>query len=295
MPRIAAIGEAMLELSGADQGLWSLGVAGDTLNTAWYLRAGLPESWQVDFVSRVGQDAFSQQIVDFAAEAGIGTAHISRDAERSAGLYAISLQDGERSFSYWRGQSAARRLADDGDALAAAMAGAELVYFSAITLAILAPDRREALVAAAQDCGAKVAFDTNYRPALWENPDVARDWITRAAAAADLVMPSADDEILLFGDASPAATFERYCALGDFEIVVKNGGGSVFFRCGDTAITGEISDLAQVQPVDSTGAGDSFSAGYLTARLTGADAEAAVRAGHLLASRVVQGRGALVP
>ena len=44
MNRILSIGEAMVEMSQADQPwLWRLGMAGDTLNTAWYLRGLLGE------------------------------------------------------------------------------------------------------------------------------------------------------------------------------------------------------------------------------------------------------------
>ena len=112
--RILSIGEAMVELGQSDQpGLWRLGIAGDTLNTAWYLRRLLGADWQVDYLSRVGQGAFSQQMVDFLVAEGIGATHVGRDPDREIGLYAISLKDGERSFAYWRDTSAAKRLADD--------------------------------------------------------------------------------------------------------------------------------------------------------------------------------------
>ena len=65
MTRIVSIGEAMLELSGAGKDLWQLGVAGDTMNTAWYLREALPDSCQVDYLSRVGTDDFSGRIISF--------------------------------------------------------------------------------------------------------------------------------------------------------------------------------------------------------------------------------------
>ena len=47
--------------------------------------------------------------------------------------------------------------------------------------------------------------------------------------------------------------------------------------------------------VDTTAAGDSFSAGYLAVRLTGGDAESAAKRGHLTASTVIQYRGAIIP
>jgi 2-dehydro-3-deoxygluconokinase len=291
--RFVAIGEAMIELSGDGGEVWRMGVAGDTLNTAWYARALLPAGWSVDYLSRVGTDPFSDRIAGFMAAAGIGTAHLARDPARGPGLYAITLKGGERSFTYWRGQSAARHLADDPAALAAGLAGAKLVYLSGITLAILAPDRRAALLDAVAASGAPLAFDPNYRPRLWEGPEAARDWGERAARAAAFVLPSADDEAALFGDPSADATLARYCGWGVPEVVVKAGGGPVHLWDGAAALV--LADLPRAEVVDSTGAGDSFNAGYLAARLGGAGAEGAARAGHALAARVVQGFGALVP
>ena len=107
--RILSIGEAMVELSASGQaGLWRLGIAGDTLNTAWYLRRLLPAEWQVGYFSRVGLGEFSQKMIEFLDAEGIDSRHIGRDAQREIALYAISLKDGERSFTYWRDNSAAK-------------------------------------------------------------------------------------------------------------------------------------------------------------------------------------------
>lgn len=286
----------MVELGQSDQpGLWRLGIAGDTLNTAWYLRRLLGADWQVDYLSRVGQGAFSQQMVDFLSAEGIGTAHVGRDPDREIGLYAISLTDGERSFAYWRDTSAARRLADDPAALDAALEGAALAYFSGITVAILPPEGRANLLAAlsrAKAAGTRVVFDPNLRPRLWSDAAIMRQGISDAAAGADLVLPSFDDESSHFGDADPQATVARYLALGAGQVVVKNGGGPISF--GGAGGSGTISDLAPETPVDSTAAGDSFNAGYLAASLSGADCAAAIAAGHDLSRKVIRHRGALV-
>ncbi|HMP57243.1 MAG TPA: PfkB family carbohydrate kinase [Novosphingobium sp.] len=165
---ILSIGEAMVELSTAGQPeLWRLGIAGDTLNTAWYLRRQLPLDWQVAYFSRVGLGEFSQKMIDFLNAEGIDTAHIGRDPQREIALYAISLKDGERSFTYWRDTSAARGLADDPEALAQALQGVGIAYFSGITLGILPEAGRAALLAALQTArraGTPGVFDPNLRP-----------------------------------------------------------------------------------------------------------------------------------
>lgn len=296
MTRILSIGEAMVELSQAPGGnLWRLGIAGDTLNTAWYLRRLLGPEHQVDYLTRVGTGPFSQKALDFMAAEGLGTQHIARDADREIGLYAINLKGGERSFSYWRETAAARRLADDGGALDAALAGCGLAYFSGITLAILPEEGRTRLLEAlarARAAGTTVVFDTNLRPRLWPDSATMRRVIESAAAGSDLVLPSFDDERTHFGDATPEATAQRYLDLGAGHVTVKNGGDAVHFA--GSGGTGTLTDLPLDEPVDTTAAGDSFNAGYLAAWLEGAGPEAAIRAGHELSRRVIRHPGALV-
>lgn len=297
MKRVVAIGECMMELSGAGQpDLWRMGVAGDTLNTAWYARARLGPDWAVDYLTRLGMDPFSDRMLRFLADNDLGTGHIARDPVRGPGLYAITLRDGERSFTYWRGQSAARHLADDRHALDSALHGAALAYLSGITLAILSPQSRARLRDAliqARGQGCLVAFDTNYRPRLWEDAATARAETEALLALCDIILPSADDDQALFGDADAAATAARCRAAGVAEGAVKNAGGVVhWWAAGDS---GQIVDLPRVTPVDTTAAGDSFNGSYLAARLTGLAPEPAIRLAHRVASAVIGVPGALMP
>ncbi|MDS9466744.1 sugar kinase [Paracoccus sp. MBLB3053] len=292
--RVVSVGECMVELSGAGQGLWRQAFAGDTFNTAWYLRALMPAKARVDYLTCVGQDAISSAMLDFISGAGIGTECITRHPTRAPGLYMIDLKDGERSFTYWRDSSAARCLADDPEHLARCFQDADLVYFSGITLAILTPERREVLLSAMEAAPAKVAFDSNMRLRLWSGTDEMRDWIMKGAAVADIALPSFDEEAQYFGDATPRATAERYQEAGVEEILVKNGGDDMLARTPE----GEWIDLPcgeRIRPVDTTGAGDSFNGVYLSARLEGASMADAVARGHATASRVIQHPGALIP
>jgi 2-dehydro-3-deoxygluconokinase len=293
---IISIGEAMLELSQAADGSgWQLGVAGDTLNTAWYLRRLLPADWRVGYFSRVGQGEFSQKMVEFLATEAIETGDVARDPRHEIGLYAISLKDGERSFSYWRSDSAAKRLADDPAVLRDALMDAGIAYFSGITLAILPQSGRDNLRAALSEArgeGVQVVFDPNLRPRLWEDAATMCREIEAAAAISDLILPSFDDEREHFGDADPQATVARYLAAGSGQVLVKNGGAEVFF--GGAEGEGLVDELPREIPVDTTAAGDSFNAGYLAARLAGVDIPTAIHQAHDLSRKVICYRGALV-
>lgn len=293
---ILSIGEAMVELSTAGQPeLWRLGIAGDTLNTAWYLRRQLPLDWQVAYFSRVGLGEFSQKMIDFLNAEGIDTAHIGRDPQREIALYAISLKDGERSFTYWRDTSAARGLADDPEALAQALQGVGIAYFSGITLGILPEAGRAALLAALQTArraGTQVVFDPNLRPRLWSSNAAMCDAVEAAAAISDLILPSFDDEAAFFGDADPQATIARYLGCGSGQVVVKAGGKAIHYGGAEGA--GLVDGLALAVPVDTTSAGDSFNAGYLAARIAGDDVAGAIRKAHEVSLRVISQHGALV-
>lgn len=290
-----AIGECMVELAPQEGGLHAMGFAGDTFNTAWYARQLLPQDWTVEYVSAVGTDALSDRMLGFMRASGIGTRHVLRRPDRTLGLYLITLDGAERSFSYWRGESAARTLADDAGRLAGALEGVALAYVSGITLAILAPDARARLLRALAEARARgtlVALDPNLRPRLWSSVAAMCAAVSQAAALADILLPSFDDEARHFGDATPEATARRYLAAGGGVVVVKDGPAQILLARGGDRWRHRPDPVAEV--VDTTAAGDSFNAGFLAAWLDGQGAEDAMRAGAALAGRVIAARGALV-
>jgi 2-dehydro-3-deoxygluconokinase len=292
---IASIGECMLELSGQSGPIWRMGFAGDTFNTLWALRA-LSAGHHVDYVSAFGDDPFSQDQTAFFREHDIGIANSPIIRGARPGLYAIKLDGAERSFTYWRADAAARQLASDPAALAKSLENRALIYFSGITLAILDPAARRTLlqkITEARTHGTHIAFDPNYRPALWQDKIAAREAIGEALKVADIVLPTFPDEEALFGDQSPEATVERLEKAGVAEIVVKNGNDDALISHYENTVA--VPALHVANPVDTTGAGDGFNGGYLAARLLGiAPVEAAKRA-HRVAAAVVQTRGALAP
>ncbi|SON58141.1 2-dehydro-3-deoxygluconokinase [Hartmannibacter diazotrophicus] len=297
MPRIVTAGECMVEMSPlAEPGTFRMGYAGDSFNTGWYLRHCLPAEWQVDYLTAVGTDAVSDEMLAFMAASGVGTDHVARRADKTVGLYLIELAGGERSFSYWRGDSAARTFAREAGWLRSAFADADCVLISGITLAILIPEDRERLLAALSDyrqTGGCVAFDPNLRPRLWASEREMTEWIERAAAVSDLVLPSYEDEARWFADRDPEATAARYAGLGASLVVVKDGGKDVLVRSGEKTSWCVVEPVADV--VDTTAAGDSFNAGFLAAWLQGSDLDVSVRSGTALAAQVIGQRGALVP
>lgn len=301
MSSVVCAGEAMVELA-IDRDTparASLGIAGDTLNTAVYLARGLRAAGSeraVSYATCVGTDDFSDRLVALLDAEGIGTSLVGRLDDRLPGLYAISTDEqGERSFSYWREQSAARRLFQAGVAPSLdELADADMLYLSAITLAILSAEAREALFDwighwRAQG-GKRFAFDSNFRPRLWPSLEVARQATTRAWTLCDIALPSLDDEQALYGDADEAAVIDRLRACGVQRGALKRGAAGP--RCFQGLDRGRRFAPAE-RVVDSTAAGDSFNGAYLAQLLSSDDSGLALDAGHACAARVVGFAGAI--
>lgn len=289
---VIAVGECMIELAPAD-GSWRLGYAGDTFNTAVYL-ARLDET--VEFLTALGDDEFSAEMRAYFRAEGLGTALVLTAPARLPGLYAIRTNDdGERSFHYWRSQAAVRALfsLEGCERALHQVAEAGLLYVSGISLSLFDEGGRGRLIDIARAVrarGGDVAFDPNYRAALWHDPSEARDTFSSFGAVSSVVLPTFDDEASLYGDATPQETIERWCSAGVEEVVVKQGAR------GCTLLDGRvIAPQGEISVIDTTGAGDAFNAGYLAARIRGYEPAAAARCGNRLAGAVVGHRGAILP
>lgn len=297
--KVACIGEAMLELSAINApGLATLGIAGDVFNTAIYLRRALPKTCDVSFVTALGTDPMSDQFIDFVAQENILTNRIKRDPNRLPGIYAINTDSmGERSFDYWRDASAARTMFQTAAGTDfKPLEGMDVIYLSAITLAILGAEVRNDLLDWLQDFrkkGGIFAFDSNYRPRLWASKDEARTVTNRAWSLTDIALPSIDDEHDLFDETTTAATLDRFKAYGCAVGALKCGALGPLPINASATVNQSYTILDRV--VDSTAAGDSFNAGFLASHLTGGDIAEALQKGHTLSTEVVMHSGAITP
>ena len=291
-----SIGECMAELQATDDGLYRLGFAGDTLNTAWYMRAlTRAEDVTVDYATAVGTDTLSSKMLVFLKTNGVGTRFIKEVPDRTVGLYLITLAGAERNFTFWRNASATRLLAEDRDVLAASLSHADAIYFSGITLAILSPDHRQNLLFVLQEMksrGATIAFDSNARRRLWPSDRAMKAAIIEGYKASTLALPTFSDDQALFGDATPAECAKRIAGYGVKEIVVKDGGNPCIVSLEAHQFSVAPDPVQDI--VDTTGAGDSFNAGYLAARMANQEPVEAAKLGHRVAGRVIRERGALL-
>lgn len=300
--KIAVIGECMIELSEKGSAV-NRGFGGDTLNTSVYIARQTDEAaLQVNYVTALGTDSFSQQMIDAWQAERVETALIQRMENRLPGLYYIETDDsGERTFYYWRNEAAAKFWleSDRAAAICSTLATFDYLYLSGISLAILSPASREKLFALLHACranGGKVIFDNNYRPRLWASREETLQVYQQMLACTDIAFLTLDDESMLRGEQSAEEAIAHARAAGVGEVIIKRGADSCLIALpGEAPIEVPAVKLPKEKVIDTTAAGDSFSAGYLAVRLTGGSARAAAERGHLTASTVIQYRGAIIP
>ncbi|MGX9416485.1 2-dehydro-3-deoxygluconokinase [Vibrio sp. WJH972] len=297
--RVAVIGECMVELQQHGE-LYKQSFGGDTLNTALYLsRLTYEKDVSTSYLTGLGLDPFSEEMLNQWKKENIDISMVLRSQTKLPGLYTIETQDdGERSFYYWRNDSAARfwLMEADLDALVTQLSTFDMIYLSGISLAILPLECLSSLIDVLQRCrdnGCKIAFDNNYRPKLWNSTEQAQQAYRQVLSLTDCAFLTFDDEVMLYGDDNEQQAIERTQQLGVTEIVVKRGADACF-----VVVDGEMHMVAANKisnVVDTTAAGDSFSAGYLAKRVTGGTPIESAQAGHLLAGTVIQYPGAIIP
>ena len=227
---VASVGECMLELSGHTGDIWRMGFAGDTLNTLWTMRA-LSPGHHVDYVSAFGDDPFSQGADRLPARPRHRHCREPDHCRRpSRALCDHADRRRNASFTYWRSDAAARRLASDAAGLAKSLANRALDLF--LRHYPWQFWTRRPAYAARRDCRRarqKARTSPSTRIIARGSGPTAAKLAPRSIAALGVMrhrLPTQARRAELFGDADIAATLARLEAAGIAEIVVKKGDGA---------------------------------------------------------------------
>ncbi|THB73530.1 MAG: sugar kinase [Desulfobulbaceae bacterium] len=297
---IALVGECMIELQEVEPGRIQQTFGGDTLNTAIYM-ARLREIFpaRIDYVTALGCDGFSAQMIKFWEAEGVGSDLVQRQEGALPGLYYIQLDgNGERRFSYWRGEAAVKKCFEysGGQKILDQLAQYDGVYLSGISVAVLTPTSRTLLfdrLVQLVRSGTKLFLDYNYRPHLWTAEISIAETYQNLLSICDTVFVGLDELMEIHGISSEAAGHEYLARQGVRESVIRSGADPCSIcLAGDAIIVNAERD---VNVVDTTAAGDSFSGAYLLARNSGCSIETAARIAHTMAAYVIGFKGAVAP
>ncbi|MBB1453219.1 sugar kinase [Pseudoalteromonas sp. SG43-1] len=297
MKNIYFIGECMVELRAMSAATLHQSFAGDVYNSAVYLKRCFPQV-TTSVVTALGQDNLSKKMLERFESEQINTQLVFAHDTKVPGMYYIETDEhGERSFIYWRNDSAAKKVVDflDADALDQLSQG-DMFFFSGISLAIIEESAREdfwKVVKQLKDAGVKIVFDPNYRARLWNSVEETKEQYHLAFTFADITLPGVEDLTTLYDVHSVEAVVEYLKPYQIEEIVVKNGPESVVTKEGDTLQSHTIIPVTNV--VDTTSAGDAFNGVYLGARLSDKSISSAVQLAAKAAGTVIQQPGAIAP
>jgi 2-dehydro-3-deoxygluconokinase len=288
---LVCLGEPLLEFNQTRPGEpeFRLGHGGDTSNCAIAAaRLGL----RVGYWTRLGTDAFGDSFVELWRREGVDASRVIRDPEAPTGVYFVTHGPDGHRFSYLRRGSAASRMRPE-ELPADWLSGTRVVHASAISQAIStsACDTVFEAFDIVRRTGGMVAYDTNYRPALWP-PARARAIVRESARMADILLPGLDDVRALFGLDDPDAILDHLLDLGPSVVALTLGSTGAIVA---TRERRERLAPHRVAAVDATGAGDAFDGAFIAAYLESRDPFAAGRFANAAAALATTGFGAVAP
>ena len=291
-PDIVCLGEPLIEFNRPKEGdgrTWLQGFGGDSQNVAI---AAARQGASAGYLTSVGQDWMGDAFLDLWKSEGVDASRVTRHPTAATGVSFVTHSAAGHKFDYLRKNSAASLMTPD-MLPADYIAGARVFHLSAIGQAIsdTARETCDAAIEIARKAGVKVSYDTNLRLRLWEL-DVARKVIDATIARCDIALPSLDDSQQLTGLKEPEAIADFYLNLGAPLVALKMGaeGSLIATRERQTRIAPH-----KVEPVDATGAGDTFDGAFLTRLLAGDDPETAARYANVAAALSTTGYGAVTP
>lgn len=257
-----------------------LEVAGAESNVAIQLaRAGHRVAW----ASLLGDDPIADRIEGTLADNGVDTGLVARVPGCRTGLFLKDPRGGHTIVHYYREDSAASRM-DVAFGRGLPLPPGTLLHLTGITPALSRSCREMVadLVGRARSSpGVELSFDVNHRGVLWSG-DEAAEVLRGLAEQVDILFVGRDEAAAVWDLDSAEAIREAFPDVP--EVVVKDAGVTATLFTGGRCI---VEPALQVEVVDPVGAGDAFAAGYLAARLEGADGQERLRRAHEAAARVL--------
>jgi 2-dehydro-3-deoxygluconokinase len=289
---IFALGEAMVEFNQGGEGdgrRYLQGFGGDTSNFAI---SAARQGASAGYLSALGDDAHGRMLRQLWDREGVDHAEVRTDAAAFTAIYFVTHDASGHQFSFLRSGSAASRMRPQ-DLPAERIAAARVLHLSGISLAIsdTACDTAYAAIAIARRAGVQVSFDTNLRLKLWPL-DRARAVMSDVLRRCDICLPSYEDISAITGLTEPDALVDHCLSAGAKVVALKLGARGAIVA--DARHRHRIAPHA-CQPVDATGAGDTFGGAFVARHVAGDSLLDAGRYAAVAAALSTQGYGAVDP
>ena len=213
--------------------------------------------------AKIGDDNFGRIVIKTVGECGVDVENIKADTDTKTSMSVVLINDrGERSFLFCSGNNQDFSLNDID--LAKLSKAKHINYGSFFGLPKLDKE------------GAAKLFQAAHRLGITTSADVTEDCfhvgysgIREALAHVDFFMPSYGEAKYLSGESEPEKMADFFIRdTGEKTVVVKMGEEGCFIRSGGKS---RRVRSYKVIPVDTTGAGDNFVAGFLTGLTNGWD------------------------
>ena len=208
------------------------------------------------FIGKVGDDSFGRFLKSTMEEAGIQVSGLRLSPTANTTLAFVQLDDqGDRSFSFYRKPGAdiclSREEVDQN-----LLKNCKIFHFGSVSLTD-EPSRGATLFGAeqAKAAGAVISYDPNYRPLLWETPELAQTMMLKALPLADIVKVSEEEMELLTGETDLTTGAKKLARHGAALVLVTLGPKGAFYYTGQASGRVPAYDVATI---DTTGAGDAF-------------------------------------
>ncbi|UCH33928.1 MAG: sugar kinase [Armatimonadota bacterium] len=234
--------------------LHSGGCAG---NTAIGLsRIGIPAS----VIGKVGDDGFGDFFLSAMASEGVDAGGIVRDDSANTSSTMVLVHgDGERSFIHYIGANGTLRSEDvDLDRVASAKV---LHVAGALLMPALDGEPTAELMAHAKSRGVTTSLDT-----VWDGTGRWMKALAPCLEHVDYFLPSIEEARMLSGVDTPEDVAQFFLARGVGVVALKMGEAGCYVANGNEALR---VPAYEVSPIDATGAGDAFAAGFLAGVVKG--------------------------
>lgn len=216
---------------------------------------------QTVYLTKVGDDAFGEFLIETLKNEGVDTTYVSKAKEYETSLAFVSFTpDGEREFSFFRKKAADLYFTEE-DFKDVAFSKGDVLEFGSVALQTeVAKNTHKYLINKAKESGATICFDPNLRFNLWDDKNELRNVVNEFLEYADVVKVG-DEEIDFITNKTGEESIKAIMRPNVKILVLTKGkdGATIYLKDGRQYSCPGY----KVKAIDTTGAGDSFFGGFI--------------------------------